>query len=594
MALNSFHIRHAFTFLKNLPGFYFAAKAMLNQTILPTRLHVRLAADWLLKAQHHSKDGGYSRLYSLYSDWDESYIETTGYIISTLLDVAVYLNDPRYDDSALRAGRWLLSMQQPNGAFTDIDMRRPQAFDTGQVITGLICLYQRTRDERYLSAARRAGNWLVQVQDGDGSWTTFGYLKRPHAYYSKVSAALLDLWRVTGISEYADSAHKNLDWTLAQQQKNGFFRYSEFSQGEDPYLHTIIYTLEGLLSASQLTGENRFFHAALKSAEQLKEVNLTRDLILFSQYDYRWKPTNREKCTTGLAQWALLCLRIHQMTQDMHYLHLAGRTIYYLKSKQIRAKGELEGSLPSSVPFWGRYGGMKFMNWNTKFFLDALLSWDKVGNETWQEHEAWVSSCFSFSSHLVGEHLSDTDVLYLRTVKNMLTTHSQRCMTYLDLGCGKGKHLRYIKRQYPHWNVIGIDPIFECRDLNIKRGSAYSIPLADDSVDVIVCFEVLQHIADIERVVGEMRRVLRKPGFLLIADRSPVSGLGLLKPFLELAGMWMYPWDSPFRERWYFSSHWKRLLSARGFCVDSVKTAGSPCSTIARGLHRYYLIHCSL
>jgi SAM-dependent methyltransferase len=579
--------------LKHFFGFYLAAKAMIHQPVLPTRVHLRLGADWLLKAQKNSPDAGYSRLYCLYSGWDQSYIETTGYIIPTLFDVATYLNDRRFSDSALNAGQWLLSMQQISGAFTDIDLHAPQAFDTGQVITGLICLFERTGDDRYAAAARRAANWLAKVQDEDGSWTTFGYLKRPHAYYSKVSAALLHLSEVTGISEYADSAHKNLDWTLAQQRENGFFRYSEFAQGECPFLHTIIYTLEGLFLASQITKEPIYIQAALKSAERLKSINLTRDLILYSQYDDHWKPMNKEKCTAGLAQWAWLCLQIYQTTNDLDYLHLATRTIYYLKSKQIRTKGKLEGALPGSVPFWGRYGRMKFMNWNIKYFLDALLSWAKLGKETWQEQETWVSSCFSFSSHLVGEHLSQTDYLYLRAVERILASRKRSRVTYLDLGCGKGKHLKNVKKRYPQWSVIGIDPIFKCSDLNIRRGSAYSIPLASDSVDIVVCFEVLQHIADLARVLEEIRRVLRKPGALFIADRCPLSGLGLLKPFMEFSGKWMYPWDSPFRERWYSSTEWRRMLSAKGFSVESIKTVGSPCSTIDRGLHRYYLIHCS-
>jgi hypothetical protein len=33
----------------------------------------------------------------------------------------------------------------------------------------------------------------------------------------------------------------------------------------------------------------------------------------------------------------------------------------------------------------------------------------------------------------------------------------------------------------------------------------------------------------------------------------------------------MYPYDSPFKERWYNKDRWKEVLKRNGFCVSFIK-----------------------
>jgi len=49
-----------------------------------------------------------------------------------------------------------------------------------------------------------------------------------------------------------------------------------------------------------------------------------------------------------------------------------------------------------------------------------------------------------------------------------------------------------------------------------KYGSITEIPLKKDSVDVIFCSEVLEHIEDYEKALKEMSRVLKKNGNLIL------------------------------------------------------------------------------
>jgi 2-polyprenyl-6-hydroxyphenyl methylase/3-demethylubiquinone-9 3-methyltransferase len=51
--------------------------------------------------------------------------------------------------------------------------------------------------------------------------------------------------------------------------------------------------------------------------------------------------------------------------------------------------------------------------------------------------------------------------------------------------------------------------------IDYRVGSGEAIPLADGSVDCVVCVDVLEHVADIDRVLDEIVRVLKPDGLFL-------------------------------------------------------------------------------
>ncbi len=92
----------------------------------------------------------------------------------------------------------------------------------------------------------------------------------------------------------------------------------------------------------------------------------------------------------------------------------------------------------------------------------------------------------------------------------------------LDLGCGEGITLEKILRRFPDRNVLGIDPGEEkiriCQEhhLPVRRGSAYALEFEDDSWDCCLFLEVIEHLPEPQKALGEIRRVLRKGGLLLL------------------------------------------------------------------------------
>jgi len=101
----------------------------------------------------------------------------------------------------------------------------------------------------------------------------------------------------------------------------------------------------------------------------------------------------------------------------------------------------------------------------------------------------------------------------------------------LDIGCGRGsfkedqvtlrKNLRILKGKVAR--VIGIDVDQNAQDNpfidEFRLMQGYPWPIDDNSVDLIICDNVLEHIDDPDRFFGEIRRVLRNGGRLCL--RTP-------------------------------------------------------------------------
>jgi SAM-dependent methyltransferase len=88
----------------------------------------------------------------------------------------------------------------------------------------------------------------------------------------------------------------------------------------------------------------------------------------------------------------------------------------------------------------------------------------------------------------------------------------------LDLGCGEGALL-----EAAGLRGIGVDLNAERlalaaeKGLRVVRADGGSLPFADDTFDVVVCMEVLEHVPRMEAVMSEVARVLRPGGRWIIS-----------------------------------------------------------------------------
>jgi hypothetical protein len=276
-----------------------------NRRLIREENHLKAALQWLLRSHQACRGKGFSIQYSLRSGWDPPYIETTGYIIPTLLSLRQY-HEYWYDEleKVLKnSGEWLLNVQYRDGSYGSSVNAEPLVFDTGQAIFGLLALYQYSQDQAYLDAACRAGHWIASMQESDGSFRCFAYKSIPHTYYARVSWGLLKLFEITNEIEFKEAAQKQLIWVLDKQQNNGFFRYCSFVDDEQPVLHVIAYTIRGLWESGLLLQDQVLKDAALKTASILEKIQ-RRDGVLYGYYSSSWKPASLSHCLVGLAQMA--------------------------------------------------------------------------------------------------------------------------------------------------------------------------------------------------------------------------------------------------------------------------------------------------
>lgn len=64
---------------------------------------------------------------------------------------------------------------------------------------------------------------------------------------------------------------------------------------------------------------------------------------------------------------------------------------------------------------------------------------------------------------------------------------------------------------------------FGAKNIEFKYGDAIKIPLDDNSVDVIVTFETIEHIENYQRFVEEMDRILKPEGIVLISTPNSLE-----------------------------------------------------------------------
>jgi hypothetical protein len=342
--------------------------------------HLALAAQWLGVAQDRSGNGGLAQLYDTDKrEWAPAYPETTGYAIPTLLHYARLTGDETLLDRVRRMADYLLSVQLINGAVPIVNNEmfravQPCAFDVGQVIYGYLAAYQAFAQPAFLEAAHRAGDWLIRDQEPDGSWVRLTYYQVAHAWEVRVSWALLQLAQLSGAAQYKEAAQRNLAWTCAQQQADGWFEHLALVPGEAAVMHTIAYTLEGMLECGVHLGDSGSLQAVRRAADVLL-AEQRPDGSLPGAFNTGWRSVDDFTCLTGNAQMALVWQRLYQLSGEEPYRAAAEHIIDHVCRAQWTRTSDrdLQGAVPGSAPLGGAYLPHSLPNWAAKFFMDALL-----------------------------------------------------------------------------------------------------------------------------------------------------------------------------------------------------------------------------
>lgn len=107
--------------------------------------------------------------------------------------------------------------------------------------------------------------------------------------------------------------------------------------------------------------------------------------------------------------------------------------------------------------------------------------------------------------------------------------------TILDAGCGEGFTMNKLTKFGIGKKVEGVEYSKEAillgkklfPNLTFKEGSAYELPYKDNSFDLVVCTEVLEHLSEPAKVLKEILRTSKK-NVLISVPNEPFFMLGNL------------------------------------------------------------------
>jgi ubiquinone/menaquinone biosynthesis C-methylase UbiE len=118
----------------------------------------------------------------------------------------------------------------------------------------------------------------------------------------------------------------------------------------------------------------------------------------------------------------------------------------------------------------------------------------------------------------------------------------------LEVGCSVGFNCLALAERYPQATTVGIEPDRQATALGntmaagSRRSNAHfvvaageNLPFRDGAFDLIVCHTVIEHVANVSRVVAEMARVLSRGGAIHLEAPNYVWPR---EPHLE---MWCVP-----------------------------------------------------
>jgi len=117
----------------------------------------------------------------------------------------------------------------------------------------------------------------------------------------------------------------------------------------------------------------------------------------------------------------------------------------------------------------------------------------------------------------------------------------------LEVGSGRGGGAKYIATSFRPASYTGMDiaqsavklstTLHQLPNLRFIQGSAEAIPLADNSMDVVLNVESCHAYGSAAKFLAEVKRVLKPGGYLLLVDFRSENKMHILQREIKDAGM---------------------------------------------------------
>lgn len=103
-------------------------------------------------------------------------------------------------------------------------------------------------------------------------------------------------------------------------------------------------------------------------------------------------------------------------------------------------------------------------------------------------------------------------------------------------------------------------------NVSFRSADAHALPFADSTFDLVTCRLAAHHFSNISQALGEMKRVLRAEGRLIINDRSVPED-----DFVDTCMNKLDWYHDESHIRQYRPSEWQQMLKDAGFVVETVE-----------------------
>ncbi len=281
-----------------------------------------------------------------YSDKPEGYPEVTGYFIPSLLRWG-------YRDLAINYADWLISVQQADGSWLDADQKAPYVFDTAQVLKGLIKIREayKTNIVRIDDSIRKGCDWILSNMQQNGRLITpstecWGTDKNTcsELIHLYCISPIRDSGILFGCARYIEAAEK-----IYKYYK---IHYYDKIMNFGLLSHFYAYVMEALLDL----GHEDICREAMRKVAILQKKSGA--VPAYNNVDW--------VCSTGLFQFALVWYRLGDIER--------GNRAFEYACKLQNSSGGWYGSYlsednPKEI---NSYLSKSEISWANKFFLDAL------------------------------------------------------------------------------------------------------------------------------------------------------------------------------------------------------------------------------
>ncbi len=378
---------------------------------------LELASNWLTESGIIHRDTEYSPYgpvkggYLLDEEkYDHIYHETNGYAISCFVNLHRTTGDDKYIEHAKAIGDYLLSTlsgedgEVSASAFVHSvslpelrPVRKYFAFDNGMIVSGLLDLYEATREPKYYMAGKSCMSWVMDsLQQSDGAFHSHydaetseiwhggaSFEKDRSILHAKLAMPLLKVWKHSQDKRFLESAVALLGWAKGLQADDGAFWSDEYKNMV--FTHSHCYSIEGFLYAYFTTENEKYRHVVNRGINWLHGAQL-RD----GSMNYQYKNTRsildglkdrliKRKTSDATAQAVRLWLLADAIDNRDKYRTAAHRGIQFLSKMQFGGPDDhnLLGGLiyRQKKSIVGSHIQPVLYSWCTQFAVQAFTMW---------------------------------------------------------------------------------------------------------------------------------------------------------------------------------------------------------------------------